>query len=112
MTILVGAVDEGVDGSVYVFEDDGSSWQEVDKLTASTGLGGAGAFGFSLDMESSRAVISAVRSDESGNNSGSAFIFGKTGASWNANGPANRARRGGGRFLWCFRWDSTVTQLW
>ena len=81
-TVLVGAVDEGIDGSVYVFDKSGASWLETDKLTPAASLGGSSAFGSSLDMESSRAVIGAFRSNENGSSSGSAFVFDKAGATW------------------------------
>lgn len=82
-TILIGAGDEGNgEGSVYVFENNGLAWLEVDKLIASDPVGEAGRFGGALDIDGDRAVIGRDFSDESGASSGSAYVFEKTLAGW------------------------------
>ena len=70
-----GDDDNGADsGSAYVFErgSDGT-WSQT-KLTASDGAAGD-QFGSSVSVSGSRAVVGAVRDDDNGINSGSAYVF-------------------------------------
>ncbi len=61
-------------GSAYVFTCTENIWSQQAKLTAADGAEGD-VFGFSVALSSDTAVIGAVRSDDSGNESGSAYIF-------------------------------------
>ena len=62
-------------GSAYIFKqgDDGI-WIEVEKLTASDAAG-SDLFGFSVDISDNHAIIGAGGNDDSGTNTGSAYIF-------------------------------------
>ncbi len=75
---LVGAHgndDDGSNtGSAYVFGWDGSSFIELDKLTASDAAEGD-VFGFRVSLWGERAVSSAVNDDDFGSNSGSVYVF-------------------------------------
>ncbi|MFV1990105.1 MAG: FG-GAP repeat protein, partial [Acidimicrobiales bacterium] len=84
-TILVGAYgddDRGADsGSVYVFTRSGTNWSERTKLTAADGAA-ADSFGSALGIDGGTAVVGAFHDDNDGINSGSAYVFVGSGASW------------------------------
>jgi hypothetical protein len=64
-------------GSAYVFSiDEGGvgNWGEVKKLTASDAAA-ADEFGFSVAIDADRILIGAPENDDSGSNSGSAYLF-------------------------------------
>ncbi|MHC4338416.1 MAG: FG-GAP repeat protein, partial [Planctomycetota bacterium] len=75
---IVGAPqddDNGADsGSAYIFKRDGTSWSEQAKLTASDGAAGD-YFGYSVSISGDYAIVGAGYDDDSGGNSGSAYIF-------------------------------------
>jgi FG-GAP repeat len=84
-TIVVGAYldDDGGDGSgsVYVFTRTGTSWSQQAKLTASD----AAAFDFfgnRVAVSGDTAVVGATGHSDDGSNSGSTYVFTRTGASW------------------------------
>lgn len=75
--------DRGQDsGSAYIFEYTGSSWHQVAKIYASDGQAGDG-FGRAVAMDSTRIVIGAYLDDDNGQSSGSAYVFERSGSSWN-----------------------------
>ena len=83
---IVGAQNDddngSASGSVYIFEFDGTNWNEIAKLTpefaASTDL-----FGVSVDIDGNRAVVGATGDDDNGaSGSGSAYVFEFDGTSW------------------------------
>lgn len=85
-TILVGADlnDEKAEdaGAVYVFAIDGEQWHQQTKLTASD-AGKTDIFGVRVAISEDTALISARRDDdELGIDSGSAYIFERTGQHW------------------------------
>jgi hypothetical protein len=69
-------------GSAYIFERSGRSWTQVAKLTASDGaaLDGFGLGGVSISGD--YAIVGAHGDDDNGSNSGSAYIFERSGRSW------------------------------
>ena len=69
-------------GSVYVFEYDGATWVEVDKLMASDGVADA-RFGGKLSTTGDRLLVGADFDDDQGATSGSAYLFEFDGANWN-----------------------------
>jgi hypothetical protein len=70
-------------GSVYVFDFDGLSWFQTDKITAEEGLSEAGdLFGLSIDLKANRCLIGAHSDDENGTNSGAAYVFDFDGNHW------------------------------
>jgi hypothetical protein len=85
-TALVGAPHaDGLNpdsGAAYVFKRSGNTWSEQTKLTAADGETGD-AFGFALDIFGDAAVIPADGDDDLGSNSGSAYVFVRSGNSWN-----------------------------
>ena len=75
---VVGAygADGTPSGAAYIFHRDGEgSWSEDTKLTASDPDPAGGAFGWSVTIDGTRALVGAMGKDENGNDSGAAYIF-------------------------------------
>ncbi len=68
-------------GAAYVFRFDGTAWVEEAKLTASDGAAGD-LFGSSVAVSGDTAVVGALRDDDSGSSSGSAYVFRYDGSDW------------------------------
>ncbi len=85
-TAVVGAHrddDGGTDsGSAYVFVRSGGSWSQQAKLTASDPAG-SDFFGISVAVSGDTAVVGALYDDDGGFNSGSAYVFVRSGVIWN-----------------------------
>ncbi len=82
-TAIVGAfgVSSGT-GSAYVFERSGSSWTQVQQLTASDASLGDN-FGVSVAISGSTAIVGAYNDDVGANpDQGSAYVFFYSGGSW------------------------------
>jgi len=84
-TTIVGAYADNskgpYTGSAYIFQFDGSSWIEQQKLTASDGEG-YDSFGYSVAINGNTAIVGAYADDDKGSASGSAYIFQFDGSSW------------------------------
>jgi FG-GAP repeat len=84
-TALIGAPfddDNGVDsGSAYVFIRTGTIWTYQEKLLAPDGQAGD-EFGWSVSLDSDTALIGAITDDDKGVDSGSAYVFIRTGTTW------------------------------
>ncbi len=86
-TALIGARfddDDGVDsGSAYVFTRTGTAWSQQAKLTAADSAAGDW-FGYSVALSSDTALIGAHFNDYDvdGVDSGSAYIFKRSGTTW------------------------------
>ena len=85
-TVLIGAYgdDVGQDfgvGSAYIFTRSGSEWSQQAKLTIDDGIIDD-YFGSSVCLEGDTAVIGAQLEDDNGLDSGSAYIFGRSGGIW------------------------------
>ena len=84
-TVLVGAhranepFADG--GAVYVFERIGRSWYETSKILAPDGSHFA-YFGYSVGLGGNTAIIGAIRDDEAGFDSGSAYVFVRGQGGW------------------------------
>ena len=68
-------------GSAYIYVHEGSSWSQQAKLTASDGAAGDD-FGCSVSISGDYALVSAQQDDDNGDQSGSAYIFHRSGSSW------------------------------
>jgi hypothetical protein len=83
--IVIGAFyddDNGsASGSAYVFEREGGTWQQKQKLTAADGASGD-RFGFSVAISGERIVVTTYGDDDKGDNSGSAYVFENTYDDW------------------------------
>ncbi len=74
---------KGVDaGSAYVFTRSGNIWRQQVKLTALDGAAND-TFGGNVALFGDTAVIGAMRDDDKGDNSGSAYVFTRSGGDWN-----------------------------
>ena len=86
-TAVIGAYtddDNGADsGSAYIFTRSGSSWAQQAKLTAADGAA-SDRFGISVSIsaDGNTTVIGAYYDDDKGADSGSAYIFTRSGSSW------------------------------
>jgi hypothetical protein len=82
---LIGARrdDDNGDGSgaAYVFTRSGVGWNQQAKLTAADGAAGA-EFGYSVALSGDTAVIGAARDDDKGDDSGSVYVFTRSGTDW------------------------------
>jgi hypothetical protein len=72
-----GGGDDGGKGSAYIFNRDGTSWSQQQKLTASDGAAWA-YFGRSVSISGDYVIVGAEENDASG----SAYIFWRDGISW------------------------------
>ncbi len=83
---LVGAIgddDMGEDsGAAYIFKCSVGICDEEYKLTALDGAAGAG-FGLSVSIDGVYALVGAYRDDDMGKDSGAAYVFKRSGTSWN-----------------------------
>lgn len=68
-------------GAVYVFRKTGPTWSQEQKLTASDEATDDH-FGYSVSVSGDVIVIGAYQNDDGGTNSGSAYIFRRTGGVW------------------------------
>jgi len=68
-------------GSAYVFVRSGTSWTQQAKLTASDAAAND-LFGLSVGISGDTVVASALNDDDGGTNSGSAYVFTRSGTSW------------------------------
>ena len=84
-TILVGSTgddDKGCrSGSAYVFVRSGTAWTQQAKLTASDGAAGD-RFSVSVSISGDTAVVGALLDDDAGLDSGSAYVFVRSGTAW------------------------------
>lgn len=84
-TALVGADrddDNGASsGSAYVFVRSGSVWSQQAKLAASDAAA-VDTFGASVSLKGDTALIGAYLNDDDGSNSGSAYVFARSGSLW------------------------------
>ncbi|MGI9255302.1 MAG: FG-GAP repeat protein, partial [Salinispira sp.] len=68
-------------GSAYIFTRSGSTWTQQAKLLASDGDGGD-YFGCSVAMDGNTTIVGAYGDNDNGTWSGSAYIFTRSGSSW------------------------------
>jgi len=81
-TVVVGAYgDSGDSGSAYIFTRSGTEWmQQAKLLSPDNSLGDY--FGYSVSIDSDTVIIGAFRDDYPGVESGSAYIFTRSGTTW------------------------------
>jgi len=84
-TAVIGAYHDddagSISGSAYVFTRSGGTWMHQAKLNATDGAE-FDWFGYSVSVDGNTAVISANRDDDAGSNSGSAYVFTRSGITW------------------------------
>ena len=80
--VIVGApYDNTLGGSAYIFKRDGSRWTQQAKLLTSDGTT-FDLFGKSVSISDDYAIVGADHDDNNEEDSGSAYIFKRNGASW------------------------------
>ena len=72
--------DDGEKGSAYIFYKSGGTWTQQTKLVASDAAG-SDRFGWSVAIDGDYAIIGSERDDDP-TDSGSAYIFKRSGTSW------------------------------
>jgi hypothetical protein len=84
-TVVVGAYKEDTGGSyagaAYVFTRTGDTWEEQEILYASN-AGTGDRFGRSVALDGDTVVVGAYLEDTGGTNSGAAYVFTRTGDTW------------------------------
>ena len=80
-TAVIGAPWAGADGSAYVFTRTGTSWTEQAKLTGIV-WDEAAEFGASVAVSGDTAVIGSPYDPAMGTDSGSAYVFTRSGTTW------------------------------
>ena len=84
-TVIVGSYfddDNGTDsGSAYIFTRTGGTWTQQAKITPNDGAA-VDVFGVSVSVSGDTVIVGAVFDDDNGTNSGSAYIFTRTGGTW------------------------------
>lgn len=80
--IVVGASNDRTGtGAVYVFFNNGNNWQQSAKLIAADGTS-HDYFGCSVSIMGDYFIAGAKNDDDNGEDSGSAYIFKRSGTSW------------------------------
>ncbi len=84
-TIVVGAQGDSAagfgSGAAYIFVRSGTTWSEQAKLTASDAAANA-QFGSSVDISGDTVATGAEGDDHAGTNTGSAYVFVRSGTTW------------------------------
>lgn len=81
-TAVIGAwCDDNYAGSAYIYRYDGSSWAQEAKLLASD-RAAKDLFGWSVDISGDAVVVGAIRNDDNGFFTGSAYIFRFNSSNW------------------------------
>lgn len=84
-TALVGAHQDNAvgaySGSAYIFVRNGTTWSEQAKLVAADGASGD-YFGLATSLSGDTALVGAFNDDDKGTNSGSAYVFVRSGTMW------------------------------
>jgi FG-GAP repeat len=88
-TAVIGAPDADVfgpdSGSAYAFFRQGNLWSQQKKFIGSNGAAGDG-FGWSVDIDQDTAVIGSPKDDSTNLDAGAAYVFERTGITWNSAG--------------------------
>lgn len=84
-SVLIGAFADNSPltdaGSAYVFTRSGSTWTQQAKLVASDAAA-TDIFGDSVSLSGDTAAVGAIYDDDNGSESGSAYIFTRSGSTW------------------------------
>jgi hypothetical protein len=88
----------GNSGSAYIFIRSGTTWTQQAKLLASDG-GGGDYFGSSVSLDGDTALIGAKYNNDNGTNSGSAYVFTRSGTNWTQQAKLLASDGGGGDYF-------------
>ena len=85
-TLLVGAPNDNSNiGAAYVYKYNGTGWQEVQKIVPQNPILFQG-FGSNVDVGTSIALISSVKSESNDSSSGSVYIYNTNTKNWSEEG--------------------------
>jgi len=68
-------------GAAYVYQWDGATWKEKQKLVANDAAAGDW-FGIALDVSNNRIAVAASKADAAGSNSGAIYVYHPDGGRW------------------------------
>jgi len=104
-TVVIGASEAGTGGAVYVFRttDDGATYDEVAKLTASDAAAGDG-FGHSVAIDGDTVVVGADGKDSY---TGAAYVF-RTSDGWDTYGQVAKLTAGDAAAWDGFGWSVAI----
>jgi len=108
---LVATYEESYTGSAYLFRRDQggqNAWGQATKLTADDGALDDH-FGGSVSLSGDLALVGAHRDDDKGNNSGSAYLFGRDEGGDNAWGQAAKLTADDGATWDLFGWSVSLS---
>jgi hypothetical protein len=77
--VLIGAYNEGSDGSAYVFERDTGTWNQEQKLLPNSATA---QFGYSVSLSSNTALIGSYGDSTLASYAGCAYVFIKSDGNW------------------------------
>ena len=81
-TVVIGAqLDDSQAGAAYVFTRSGTTWSQQQKLVASTRIN-YDQFGGAVAINGDTIVVGALFEDSGGSNSGTAYVFTRSGTTW------------------------------
>lgn len=114
-TTVIGAYQDddngSASGSAYVFTRNGTTWSQQEKLTASD-ASAFDDFGVSVAVDGETAVIGAHIESDSGNASGSAYVFTRNGATWSQQKKLTASDASAGdRFGWSVALDGDTAVI-
>ena len=102
-TALVGAYGDddkgGTSGSAYIFTRSGGVWTQQAKLTASDGEA-LDRFGYSVALDGDTALVGAYGDDDKAPQSGSAYIFTRSGGVWSQQAKLTASDGAGNDYFW------------
>ena len=100
--VVVGAdhyyLDGVNSGSAYVFARDGGTWSQEGKLTANDAAADD-LFGWCVAISGDTVVVGVVGDDDTGEHSGSAYVFIRDGSEWNQQGKLTAEDAAGGDYF-------------
>lgn len=82
-------------GAVYVFQQSSGTWTQQTKLTASDAAG-ADQFGMGVGITADTIIVGSPRDDDRGSNSGSVYVYQRTGTTWAQTAKLNASDSGNG----------------
>ena len=85
-------------GAAYIFQLNGNSWQQIDKVSEGSGAAEDDEFGQSIAMDGDVLVVGAWGDD---GEQGAAYIYHRNGASWQLAERLDPAESGSGDFFGC-----------
>ncbi|MEO1061322.1 MAG: FG-GAP repeat protein [Actinomycetota bacterium] len=80
-TAIIGAFEADGRGAAYIFERESGSWTQQRRLSAGDGANDD-FYGWSVEVKGDTAIVGAYGDDDKGTDSGSAYLYTRSGSSW------------------------------